>query len=167
MPKINKKQYADKHRKERTFQVDDLVYLRLQRYKQTSLKRNGVENLNPRYYGPYKVIWKIGEVAHALELLEGSKIHNVFHVSCLKKTIGQQVFISDTLLLWMMKDNSHLFQKRFWRQGRQDWGAEQSKNTWCNGRIYQVKMPHGKRRIFCRIKILNCLKTSNIGWGGL
>ena len=97
MPKINKKQYADKHREERTFQADDLVYLRFHPYKQTSLKRNGVEKLKPRYYGPYKVIQKIGEVAYELELPEGSKIHNVFHVSCLKKAIGQQVVISDTL----------------------------------------------------------------------
>ena len=35
------KQYVDKHREERTFQVDYLVYLRLHPYKQTSLKRNG------------------------------------------------------------------------------------------------------------------------------
>ena len=66
-------------------------------YKQTSLKRNGSENLNPRYYGLYKVIRKIGEVAYELELLEGSKIHNVFHVYCLKKAISQKIFISDTL----------------------------------------------------------------------
>ena len=91
------KKYANKHREERTFQVDYLVYLRLLPYKKTSLKINGAENLNPRYYGPYKVIWKIGEVAYELELSEGSKIHNVFHVSCLKKAIGQKIFISDTL----------------------------------------------------------------------
>ena len=89
------KQYADKHREERTVQVDDLVYLRLQPYKQTSLKMNGAENLKPRYYGPYKIIRKIGEVASELEIPEGSKIHNVFNVSCLKKDIGQKIVISD------------------------------------------------------------------------
>ena len=32
-----------------------------------------------------------------MEITEGSKIHNVFHVSCLKKAIGQKIVISDTL----------------------------------------------------------------------
>ena len=73
------------------------MYLSLQPYKQTSLKRNGAKKLKPRYYGSYKVIWKIGEVSYELELPKGSKIHNVFHVSCLKKDIGQQTFISDRL----------------------------------------------------------------------
>ena len=83
------KQYADKLREERNFLVDDLVYLRFQPYKQESLKNIGAEKLKPRYYGPYnKVIQKIGEVAYELELPEGSKVHNVFHVSCLKKAIG-------------------------------------------------------------------------------
>ena len=43
------------------------------------------------------MIQKVGEVAYQLELPMGRKIHNVFHVSCLKKVIGQHISVSYTL----------------------------------------------------------------------
>ena len=91
------KQYADQHRLETHCQVNDLVYLRLHPYKQTTIKGKGLEKLKPRFYGPYKVIRKVGEVTYELELPMGSKIHNVFHVSCLKKDICHNISVSDTL----------------------------------------------------------------------
>lgn len=68
-----------------------MVYLRLQPYRQSSLKKNEAEKLKPRFYGPYRVICRVGEVAYDIELSEGSRVHNVFHVSRLKKAIGQRV----------------------------------------------------------------------------
>ena len=62
-----------------------------------SLKQKGAENLKPRFYGPYRVIRRVGQVAYDLELPQGSKIHNIFHVSCLKKALGQQVTVTDEL----------------------------------------------------------------------
>jgi hypothetical protein len=71
-----------------------LVFLLLQPYRQSSLKRSRAKKLKPKFYVPYRVIRRIGEVAYELELPEGSKIHNIFHVSCLKKAVGQHIIIS-------------------------------------------------------------------------
>jgi hypothetical protein len=65
--------------------------LRLQPYRQASIKKSRAEKLQPRFFGPYRVNRRIGAVAYELELPQGSKIHNVFHVSCLKKTLDEHV----------------------------------------------------------------------------
>nr|GEW42309.1 reverse transcriptase domain-containing protein [Tanacetum cinerariifolium] len=44
------------------------------------------QKLNPRYVGPFKVLEKIGMVAYKLKLPEElSRVHNMFHVSNIKK----------------------------------------------------------------------------------
>ena len=41
-----------------------------------------------------------------MDLLENNKIHNVFHVSCLKKAVGQQIIVSEELP--PLDDEGHL-----------------------------------------------------------
>ena len=83
------KQQLYRHRTEREFEVGDWVFVQLQPYKQLSLKKGGKNKLAPRFYGPYQINKKISHVAYALELPKSSHVHNVFHVSCLKRMIGQ------------------------------------------------------------------------------
>jgi hypothetical protein len=88
---------AYKHMIEHNFEVGDFFFLRLQPYKQSSLKKSGNEKIKPKFYGPYRIMHWVGKVSYELELLEGIKIHNVSHVSCLKKTVGQFINTSEEL----------------------------------------------------------------------
>jgi hypothetical protein len=67
------KQHAYQHHSERSFEIGDWVFLRLQPYKHMSLKQDNKDNkLSPKYYGPYKVFQNIGNMAYKLELLTSS-----------------------------------------------------------------------------------------------
>ena len=79
------KSYADSKRKEIVYEVGHRVYLRVSPLRGT--KRFGVKGkLAPRFVGPYRVLERMGEVAYKLELPERlSGVHDVFHVSQLKK----------------------------------------------------------------------------------
>jgi len=88
---------VDRHKIEHSFEVGYLVFLRLQPYRQSSMKKSGAKKLKPRFYGPYRIMCRVGEVSYELEIPEGSKIHNVFHVSCLKKAVGKFISTSEEL----------------------------------------------------------------------
>ncbi|GJX83608.1 putative reverse transcriptase domain-containing protein, partial [Tanacetum coccineum] len=79
------KSYADLKRKPMEFQVGDKVMLKVSPWK--GVVRFGKRGkLNPRYVGPFKVLEKVGSVAYKLELpQELNRVHNIFHVSNLKK----------------------------------------------------------------------------------
>ena len=78
---------ADKHRTDLSFNQGDLVFVKLQPYKQTSVTGD-FHKLSKRFYGPYRVLKKIGVSAYQLQLPKHSRIHNVFHISCLKPAQG-------------------------------------------------------------------------------
>lgn len=64
-----------------------MVYLKLRPYKLHSLAKKINEKLSPRFYGPFKILEKIGPVAYRLELPVGARIHSVFHVSQLRQCL--------------------------------------------------------------------------------
>ncbi|GJS29298.1 gypsy/ty3 retroelement polyprotein [Tanacetum coccineum] len=92
-----KKAMADRKRNERVFGIDDLVLLKLQPYRQSTLRQHKHHKLAPKYYGPFKVIARIGEVAYKLDLPVSSQIHPVFHVSQLNQFKGNVSQVSVTL----------------------------------------------------------------------
>ena len=82
------KSQADKHRSKRAFQIGDMVFLKLQRYKQTLVSGMPNPKLAPKFYGSFKVVDVVGKVAYKLELPASAQIHDVFHVSQFKKAYG-------------------------------------------------------------------------------
>jgi hypothetical protein len=88
---------TDKKRSERTSQVGEMVYLKLQPYVHASLAPR--ENMKPsfKFFGPYKIIDKIGATAYKLQLPTSTSIHSVFHVSHLKKVVPSTIQVTEEI----------------------------------------------------------------------
>lgn len=82
------KAQADRKRINRNFEVGEWVFLKLRPHGQHTIGACICPKLAPRYYGPFIVLQKIGNVAYKLQLPESARIHPVFHVSLLKKVVG-------------------------------------------------------------------------------
>ena len=81
------KSYADKRRRPLEFQVGNKVFIKVSPTK--GIKRFGAQGkLSPRYIRPYEIIEKLNPVPCRLDLLvELEHVHNVFHISQLRKYI--------------------------------------------------------------------------------
>jgi hypothetical protein len=81
-----KKIYSDKGRTHREFKVGDHVFLKV-KDNRSSLMLGNCSKFVARYCGPFEILERIGSVAYMIALLGYMSIHNVFHVSFLKKYI--------------------------------------------------------------------------------
>jgi hypothetical protein len=81
------KSYAGNRRRELSFDVGDFIYLKVSPMR--GLRRFKVRGkLTPRFIRPFKILEKRGEVAYQLDLSpQLSDVHDVFHVSQLKKCL--------------------------------------------------------------------------------
>ena len=101
------KSYADVRRRPLEFEVGDLVFIKVAPMK--GVMRFGKKGkLSPRYVGPYMVIERIGNVAYKLDLpQEMTSIHNVFHVSMLKKYVPDPSHVIQPQSIQIQEDMSY------------------------------------------------------------
>jgi hypothetical protein len=91
------KQMTDRNRTKTEFSKGNWVFLKLQPYRQSSIAFRKNLKLNLRYYGAYQINKRIRKVACVLRLPEESLVHLVFHMSLLKKKIGDEAVTSSRL----------------------------------------------------------------------
>uniref|UniRef100_A0A2N9H887 Chromo domain-containing protein n=1 Tax=Fagus sylvatica TaxID=28930 RepID=A0A2N9H887_FAGSY len=68
---------------------------RMKRQVSVAMRRNA--KLSPRFYGPFRILQRIGQVAYKLELPLDTRIHPVFHVSLLKEKLGSKISVQPQL----------------------------------------------------------------------
>ncbi|KAL4341552.1 hypothetical protein GQ457_08G032060 [Hibiscus cannabinus] len=79
------KAYVDTKRRDIQYEVGDKAFLKVSPWKKV-LRFGKKGKLSPRYIGLFEVIERIGLVAYRLTLQpKFDKIHNVFHVSMLRR----------------------------------------------------------------------------------
>jgi hypothetical protein len=91
--------HADKNRNPRTFEVGEMVYLKMQPHRKRALGRKHARKLSSKWYGPFLITQAIGKRAYKLQLPTDSKIHDVFHINQLKKHLGPLAVPNPTLPL--------------------------------------------------------------------
>ncbi|RZB98082.1 Transposon Ty3-G Gag-Pol polyprotein isoform B [Glycine soja] len=80
--------HANNHRRPHDINVGDWVYLKIRPHRQGSMPPRLHPKLTARFYGPYLVMRQVGAVAFQLQLPSEARIHPVFHVSQLKRALG-------------------------------------------------------------------------------
>ena len=129
--------------------------IKAQPYRHKSINHKTLGKLALKYYGPFQVLQKIGEVAYKLNLPSNALIHPVFHMSCLKAKLEQQVIPIPTLLdittegivnpepVVVLQERSHSLRNRTITQVFVQWqGSNQDDATWENLYSLQQQFPH-------------------------
>ena len=89
------KSYANVRRRPLEFEVGDHVFLKV--IPKRGVVRFGKRGkLSPRFIGPFEILERVGAVAYRLALPPSmSRVHEVFHVSMLRKYTPDQAHVVD------------------------------------------------------------------------
>ena len=94
-------------RKDIEYEVGDKVFLKVSPWRKV-LRFGKKGKLSPRFIGPYEVLDRIGPVAYRLALPpELAKLHDVFHVSMLRKYRSDESHILPVQEIQVQEDLSY------------------------------------------------------------
>ncbi|WVZ97682.1 hypothetical protein U9M48_043196 [Paspalum notatum var. saurae] len=112
--------------------------------------------LAPRYVGPFKITEQCGPVAYRLELPPHlAAVHDVFHVSQLKKCLRVPEEVIDTSQIQIQPDLTYEEKPIKILDQKQRSTQQRTINFYkCNGVITPKKRQHGNKRNFCKQNIL-------------
>ncbi|KAH9722972.1 Endonuclease [Citrus sinensis] len=101
------KSYANRRRRELEFEKGDFVFLKVSPWKGVfQFRKKG--KLSPRFIGPFEILERIGPVAYRIALPPSlSRLHNVFHVSVLRKYIADPSHVLDYQPIQITEDMSY------------------------------------------------------------
>ena len=86
--------YVDKGKTHREFKVGNHVFLKV-KANISSLKLGNCSKLAAPYCGPFEILERIGLVSYTIALPVSMSVHNVFHVSLLKKYVPDANHVID------------------------------------------------------------------------
>jgi hypothetical protein len=92
--KDTQKIYVDKGKTHRKFKVGDHVFLKV-KANRSSLKLGNCSKLPGRYCEPFEILERIGPVSYMIAFPTSMYVHNVLHVSLLKKYIPNANHVID------------------------------------------------------------------------
>jgi hypothetical protein len=149
------KSYEDKCITHREFKVGDHVFLKV-KANRSSLILGNCSKLAARYCGPFEILERIGPVAYMIALPASMSVHNVFHVSLLKKFIPDVNCVIDWNVIqveqegafqvhpvWILDRKIKQLQNRAIGLVKVQWtwyGPEDA--TWEHGDAMWAKYPH-------------------------
>ncbi|KAH9744611.1 Endonuclease [Citrus sinensis] len=101
------KSYADRRRRELEFEKGDFVFLKVSPWKGVfRFRKKG--KLSPRFVGPFEILKRISPVAYLIALPPSlSRLHNVFHVSVLRKYVADPSHVLDYQPIEISEDMSY------------------------------------------------------------
>jgi hypothetical protein len=167
------KSYANNVITHREFKVGDHVFLKV-RANRISLKLGNCSKLAARYCGPFEILERIGPVACMIALPASMSIHNVFHVSFLKKYIHDANHVIDWNVIQAEQEGTFQVHpvrildrqiKQLWNQSiglvKVQWTWYGPKDaTWEHEDAMRGEYPHLLRIFkFCCIWVHDALRT--------